>query len=47
MFFATTGGVSEISVLATEDGTNVTLYCNGIRESHIINEDKTFDKLFN
>ena len=46
-YFVTTGGISEIRVLGAEDGTNVALYCNGIRESHIINEGKTFNKMFN
>ena len=43
-YFASTGFNVIIKILAAEDGTNVDIHCNGIKESHNINEGKSVEK---
>ena len=46
VYYFASSGISDIRVIAAEDGTNVDIHCNGIKESHTINEGKSVEKTF-
>jgi len=45
-YLAPTGIIETFKVVAAEDETNVDIYCDGIKESHNINEAKSVEKSY-